>query len=88
MQYPDQDYCRVCGLLQPEPPWGEDGRLPSFNICDCCGVEFGYGDATSASIDTFRQKWIAGGARWQTPSKKPSNWDLSAQLSNIPAEYR
>jgi hypothetical protein len=51
-------------------------------------VEFGYGDATTASSVIFREKWIAGGARWHIPSKKPAGWDWNEQLRNIPAEYR
>ena len=23
----DFNYCRVCGLLQEEPPWGDDGKI-------------------------------------------------------------
>ncbi|PBC22211.1 hypothetical protein CK226_16405 [Mesorhizobium sp. WSM4311] len=37
--------CRVCGLDQsPDMPWGESGGEPSYAICSCCGVEFGYED--------------------------------------------
>lgn len=35
-------YCRVCGLYLGYQPWGEDGKTPSYEICPCCGVEFGY----------------------------------------------
>ena len=34
--------CRVCGAEQPEAPWGDDGETPTYDICNCCGVEFGY----------------------------------------------
>ena len=34
--------CRVCGKVQDDPTWGEDGKTPTFDICDCCGVQFGY----------------------------------------------
>ncbi|MGW3351445.1 hypothetical protein ACWDA3_49795 [Nonomuraea rubra] len=32
--------CRVCGLSQADPPWGEDGQNPTWAICHCCGTEF------------------------------------------------
>ena len=38
--------CPVCGYAYlEEPPRDEKGR-PSFDICDCCGIEFGYEDCT------------------------------------------
>jgi hypothetical protein len=73
-------YCPVCGLEQNEPPWGDDGKNPSFDICDCCGVEFGYEDSTPESIESYRKKWIAEGAKWK---RKPENWNLEKQLNNI-----
>jgi hypothetical protein len=81
-------YCRVCGLAQKEPPWGADGRTPSFNYCDCCGVEFGYQDATVHAAKAFRRKWLERGAPWSTPKSKPNYWNLDAQLKNIAEEFR
>jgi hypothetical protein len=74
--------CRVCGLLQSEPPWGYDGKSPTYDFCSCCGVEFGYGDASPLGIRQWRQKWIAKGATWDAPELKPANWDLQEQLSH------
>lgn len=54
-------YCRVCGLKYEEPPWGFDGKTPSFEICQCCGVEFGYEDATVVGVNRYRKKWISSG---------------------------
>ncbi len=51
------DRCRVCGLAQGDPPWGADGRTPSFNICDRCGVEFGHEDCTPEGVLRYREKW-------------------------------
>jgi hypothetical protein len=79
--------CRVCGLDQLEPQWGEDGKTPTFNICVCCGVEFGYEDATLAAIRAYREKWLSTGAAWQSPKHKPKDWNLEEQLENIPPEY-
>lgn len=75
--------CRVCGLVQSEPPWGSDGKSPTFNYCPCCGVEFGYGDATPVAIQKWRQKWIAGGAKWDAPNEKPAMWEWQEQLAHV-----
>jgi hypothetical protein len=75
--------CRVCGLLQADPPWGMDGKCPTYDFCACCGVEFGYGDASPAAILNWRNQWLAQGARWDEPEKKPADWDLQEQLSHL-----
>ncbi|WP_243464972.1 hypothetical protein [Photorhabdus temperata] len=79
--------CRVCGAEQLDPPWGEDGNSPTFEICDCCGVEFGYEDATLAALKNYRSKWLDKGAKWNFEKSKPENWSLEDQISNIPKEY-
>jgi hypothetical protein len=79
--------CRVCGYLNETPPWGEDGKTPSFEICPCCGVEFGYEDATPQAVRNYRANWLARGAQWFIESLKPTDWDVEAQMANIPEEY-
>ena len=49
-----EHYCRVCGYRSDEPPWGDDGRSPSFNHCPCCGVEWGYQDLLPTAAERFR----------------------------------
>ncbi len=76
--------CHVCGypdLL--EPPWGEDGQSSSFDICPCCGVEFGYEDATETALLKYRQQWIFSNGKWRESDLKPSDWDMKEQLRNI-----
>ena len=80
-------YCRVCGLIQDDPPWGNDNNTPSFNICSCCGVEFGYEDATLNAIKNYRTTWLANGSEWFETKDKPIEWLLENQLKNIPNEY-
>lgn len=75
--------CRVCGLYQDEPPWSEDGKTPTFNICDCCGVEFGYEDARPETAVEFKEIWLAKGARWFNKTTRPADWGLSVQLERI-----
>jgi hypothetical protein len=66
--------CRICGLRQDEMPWGADGKTPTYQICDCCGVEFGYEDCTVQSIENFRKSWLERGAKWFRESQKPEDW--------------
>jgi hypothetical protein len=80
--------CRVCGQIQGDPPWGENGKCSSHNICECCGVEFGYEDCTVKSTKIFREIWLSNGAKWWLPKEKPANWSLEEQIKNIPKNYR
>lgn len=80
----DVNNCRVCGLYIDEPPWGEDGRTPTFDICDCCGTEFGYEDATLVGVVNQRKKWLAEGAQWFQPKRMPAGWDVTEQMRGIP----
>jgi len=75
--------CRVCGLPQDQPPWGEDGKTPSFAICPCCGTEFGYHDATAKAIKAQRDRCLSSGAKWFEPRKKPQQWSLEEQLEHL-----
>ncbi len=76
--------CPVCGydkLL--EEPFDSEGN-PSYEICNCCGFEFGYDDSSEGiSIHNYRKKWINEGAPWFNLNLKPKNWNLNEQLNNI-----
>ena len=80
--------CRVCGLEQADPPWGEDGKTASFLICHCCGTEFGYEDVKPISAKKARERWLSQGSPWFWPKDKPENWDLEEQLQQIPTAFR
>ncbi len=86
MEY--QNSCRVCGLNQGEPPWGDDDKSPNYTICDCCGVEFGYGDCTLESTLTYRKKWVDGGCVWNEEKMKPKNWSFEDQRNFIPTGFQ
>jgi len=67
----------------PDPP-------ADYNICPCCGTEFG-GDDESMSHAELRNQWIAGGARWfyRQPPVGWNGWEQLQQanfvgLSTIP----
>lgn len=76
--------CPVCGFNQlEEVPYDKDGN-PSYEICSCCGFEFGFDDGSEGySIENYRTKWIRDGCNWFNLESKPKNWDLKRQLINI-----
>ena len=75
--------CPVCGYPDlNEPPYLDNN--PSYEICNCCGFEFGYDDGSEGhNYISYRAEWIAGGAKWFIPKSCPSNWSLTEQLKNI-----
>ena len=84
--------CRVCGLEYTDYyPWGEDGQSATYDICVCCGCEFGYDDDENASgkgTFAYRQEWFDKGIPLNAPNSEylPTYWTvnhLKSQLSNI-----
>ena len=84
--------CRVCGFDHfPDYPWGEDGELASYDICGCCGAQYGYNDDTLADCHAIRKHWVETErcAFWSWPRQKPpANWSPSKQLQLIPTAFR
>lgn len=75
--------CRVCGYTDAIFfPWGKDGKTPSFEICECCNVEFGYEDYQLSSIRRYRQKWLLS-EKFNSDSNHYKN-----QLKNIDQKYQ
>lgn len=73
--------CKVCGYdHSPYYPWGERGLFPTYDICDCCGIEFGYEDSSDEGIINAREKWIKSSYKWHGPSPLPIDWDPINQL--------
>ena len=75
--------CPVCGYKGlDEAPYNENGE-GSFEICFCCGYEFGFDDESEEiSHEDYRKNWIEQGAQWFDEEEKPEGWDLEAQLKN------
>lgn len=80
--------CRVCGFFIDNLPWGENGMCPTYEICPCCGVEFGNEDYTLESIREYREKWLIKGAKWFDKAQKPEDWSKEKQFENIPKDFR
>ena len=76
--------CRVCGYHNADYPWGEDGKSPTYQICPCCGVEFGVDDITPENIQKFRNDWQKSNYKWFDKQMKPSDWSLEKQMRDIP----
>jgi hypothetical protein len=76
--------CPVCGYPQLEKPaWELETGTPSFDICPCCGCEFGYHDATPVAGNNYRRNWIKQGAVWFRSELRPTDWNLKHQLRCI-----
>lgn len=84
----DNHICRVCGFWDLDEPWGKTGKDPTFFFCPCCGVEHGYADCTIKAVKVWREKWIAGGAKWDESTRRPDKWDLKEQMKNIPDDFK
>ena len=80
--------CRVCGYTLKVPPWGEGEQTPSWEICPCCGTEFGYEDNTIKSVKIKRTDWIKKGEKWFDEKQKPNDWSFKKQKELIPNLYR
>jgi hypothetical protein len=72
--------CPVCGNPDLHEPAYNDHKEASFEICPCCGVEFGYDDS-GAPHRELRMRWIEGGMKWWSASRKPPDlWSPTDQL--------
>lgn len=63
--------CPVCGFEGLEEPPYDEYNEPSYEVCSCCGFEFGVDDdveteegkllAISEAQKLFREKWMSEG---------------------------
>ena len=78
--------CPVCGYPDLEkPPYWPDGQTTQYEICPCCGFEFGFDDQDRGeTFVSYREKWIRGGRQWWAASEPPpTGWDPVLQLQNL-----
>lgn len=69
--------CRVCGLKYDNNEVRDEFGEATFNICNCCGVEFGYEDINIK----YQNYWINElKEEWFSKKYKPNNWDIFEQL--------
>lgn len=67
------------------PPYCQTYGEASYEVCPCCGFEFGLEDEApdstkATSFEDYLATWISAGGRWFEPELKPENWALAAQL--------
>jgi hypothetical protein len=75
--------CPVCGYDDLDEPAFDDDGVPSFDICDCCGTQFGYDDARTPH-SVLREKWVAKGMLWHSRViTAPPDWDPVEQLRRL-----
>jgi hypothetical protein len=52
--------------------------MPSYDVCACCGFEFGFDDnpgtAEPQSFEAYRLGWRDDGCRWFDATKRPEGW--------------
>lgn len=86
--------CPVCGYDGlDEKPYGEN-LSPSYNICSCCGFEYGYSEdhdvdlgyivipneMKEAAYQLYRKQWIENGAPVHTPTEFPEELQLNNKV--------
>ena len=82
------------------PPWSDHGSPPyrhrygeaSYDVCRCCGFEFGSDDepvlgTTGDSFTEHLRVWISGGCPWFQPEQRPADWSLEQQLRSAGIHY-
>jgi hypothetical protein len=85
--------CPVCGFpsLEEADPNGPLGLfLGTYEICFCCGTEFGFDiqmttpEDVADQIRQRREEWIADGHKWWYSSiPPPPDWDWEEELRAI-----
>jgi hypothetical protein len=53
--------------------------MPSYEVCQRCGYEFGFDDnpgvAAPVSFEDYREEWINDGRKWFGPPTDPARFD-------------
>lgn len=78
--------CRVCGYEPVDPPWGATGHTPTYELCPCCGVEYGNEDYTQASTIEYRDRWLSDGGKWMDERHPDDGLPTSARLERVSDE--
>jgi hypothetical protein len=68
----------------PQPPYSMHYGQPSYEVCACCGFEYGNDDepgtASPVTFEQYRKEWMTDGYPWFDESKRPTGWTPDAQL--------
>lgn len=67
-----------------QPPYCTHFGCPSYELCPCCGFEYGFddepGSGAGVSFEDYLSEWVNNGCAWFIPSQQPSGWSLKTQL--------
>jgi len=81
---PYADLRSVLAAQGLKPPYGQHFGPPSYEVCRCCGFEFGNDDqpgtADPVSFGEYLHDWMSRDAKWFDPSARPIDWNLEKQL--------
>ncbi|MFZ5638655.1 MAG: hypothetical protein ACOY82_18930 [Pseudomonadota bacterium] len=76
-------FCPVCGWLglevRPVHPFD------SYEICSCCGTEFGLDVSEKDDIEIVREDWLNEGAAWFSEEDRPADWNVERAQAQIRA---
>ncbi len=77
--------CPVCGWVELKKPPRSETTGGSYEICPCCGFQFGYDDEDQGiSDEEWRRRWIAKGMPWFARTRlPPPGWDPLEQLRRL-----
>jgi hypothetical protein len=77
--------CPVCAWPKLAEPARSASGGASFEICPCCGFEFGVSDDDAGmSYAEWRERWIRDGMKWWSPSHPaPARWSAKRQLARL-----
>ena len=71
------NHCPVCGFNSDESYNSVTELRCSYDICNCCGCEFGYDDTIQ-----FYDNWVSAGCIWFNSKVKPADWSIESQIVN------
>lgn len=67
-----------------KPPYAALYGEASFEMCLCCGYEFGYHDDDEVgrpqSFTEHLKEWMAEGTPWYDSAREPEGWRIQDQL--------
>ena len=71
-------HCPLCGYGPLADRYADAQELRwSYDICPCCGCEFGYDDNLR-----HLEKWIEGGMKWFNQDLCSTTWSYEEQIQN------
>jgi hypothetical protein len=78
--------CPVCGYQGLDSPPYKDlnGGNPSYEVCVCCGYEFGFNDMSKGqTFKGYRIDWINNGFLFFMDEYKPALWNKEVMMEQL-----